>query len=42
MIRFGSQADVFIPAGVPIQVVCREGERVGAGESILARVAPAG
>ena len=41
MIRFGSQADVFIPAGVPIQVLCREGERVRAGESILARIEPA-
>jgi len=40
MIRFGSQADVFIPAAVPIQVVCREGERVKAGESILARIEP--
>lgn len=38
MIRFGSQADVFIPAGVPIHVVCREGERVKAGESVLARI----
>ena len=41
MIRFGSQADVFIPAGVPIQVLCREGERVRAGECILARIEPA-
>ena len=40
MIRFGSQADVFIPAGVPIQVLCREGERVRAGETILARIEP--
>ena len=42
MIRFGSQADVFIPAGAPIQVVCREGDRVGAGQSVLARVGPTG
>jgi phosphatidylserine decarboxylase len=42
MIRFGSQADLFIPAGAPIQVICREGEHVRAGESILARIERAG
>jgi len=40
MIRFGSQVDVFIPAGPAIRVACREGERVRAGESVLARVEP--
>lgn len=40
MIRFGSQTDVFIPAGLPIRVLCRHGERVRAGESILARIEP--
>jgi phosphatidylserine decarboxylase len=40
MIRFGSQTDLFIPAGVPIRVLCHEGERVRAGETILARLEP--
>lgn len=40
MIRFGSQTDVFIPAGVPIRVLCRDGEHVRAGESVIARVEP--
>ena len=40
MIRLGSQVDVFIPAGPSIRLVCREGESVRAGESILARVEP--
>jgi phosphatidylserine decarboxylase len=39
-ILLGSQVDVFIPAGPSIRVVCREGERVRAGESVLARVEP--
>lgn len=38
MIRFGSQTDVFISAGTPIRVLCRDGDRVRAGETILARV----
>jgi len=41
MIRLGSQVDVFIPAGPAIRVVCREGESVRAGVSVLARVGPA-
>jgi len=40
MIRFGSQVDLFIPAGPAIRVVCREGDSVKAGVSVLARVEP--
>lgn len=40
MIRFGSQTDVFIPDGVPIRVLCRDGDYVRAGESVLAQIEP--
>lgn len=40
LIRFGSRVDVYLPAGY--EVVVREGDRVRAGETILARrLAPA-
>ena len=36
MIRMGSQCDLFIPHSSAIKIRCKEGEKVYAGESILA------
>jgi phosphatidylserine decarboxylase len=35
-IRMGSQCDLFIPPGASARVTCRPGDRVRAGETILA------
>lgn len=35
-IRMGSQCDLFIPQGAGVSVTCKEGDRVRAGEDILA------
>jgi phosphatidylserine decarboxylase len=40
VIRLGSQVDVVLPSHVRVGV--REGERVRAGESVLARIEPPG
>jgi phosphatidylserine decarboxylase len=37
MIRMGSQCDLFIPKSSGVEILCRPGERVLAGETILAR-----
>ncbi|HEY5281975.1 MAG TPA: hypothetical protein VIM14_04225 [Polyangia bacterium] len=37
MIRMGSQCDVFVRRVPTLEVLCRPGERVRAGETILAR-----
>jgi len=36
LIRMGSQCDLFIPRGAGVKLACRAGDRVRAGESILA------
>src|SRR5262249_10709964 len=40
MIRFGSQVDIVLPARDELRVTVKEGERVWAGESVIATIAP--
>jgi phosphatidylserine decarboxylase len=37
MIRMGSQCDLFLPAGAGLELNCKPGDSVKAGESVLAR-----